>query len=92
MAGSPISFPRLTVATYGAAAARQADGSYLLPAAVPVTAATPLLVYVNGLRYTVNLDYKRDAANPRRIVPIPEAGWSNMATVIVDVPSISAPS
>lgn len=47
----------------------QTDGSWLLPATAVLTPSTQMVVVLNGLEATENVDYKVDPSNPRRLIP-----------------------
>ncbi len=56
--------------TFNIRPVEQPDNAWQLPVATPLLPGYQLLVIVNGLEMTQDIDYKFDLANPKRIVPI----------------------
>lgn len=56
--------------TLGIRPVEQADFSWQVPATVQLLAGYQLLVIVNGLEMTQDVDFKFDLASPRKIIPI----------------------
>lgn len=54
-------------ATLGVHPVEQADGTWLIP--TTVTMGSGIAVHAAGLRMDLDVDYKIDSANPRRIIP-----------------------